>query len=63
MYLKHLFINLISLILFIHIAYSKDSIIYSDYLSTDKNNNILVKGNVRILHEEEILKTDSLFID
>ena len=63
MYLKHLFINIISVILFIHIAYSKDSIIYSDFLSTDKNNNIIAKGNVRILHDEEILKTDNLFID
>ena len=63
MYKKYIFINLLSIILFIHIAYSKDSIIYSDYLHTDKDKNVTAKGNVKILTGEEILITDSLYID
>jgi len=63
MYIRSIFINLISIILFIHIAYSKDSIIYSDYLSTDENKNIIAKGNVKILHGDQILTTDNLYID
>tara|TARA_Y100000590_G_scaffold26352_1_gene29708 strand:+ start:2574 stop:4751 length:2178 start_codon:yes stop_codon:yes gene_type:complete len=63
MYKKLLIINLISFILFIHLAYSRDSIIYADYISTDTNENIIIKGNVRIVNGDELLKTEKLYID
>ena len=63
MYKKLLIINLISFILFIHLAYSRDSIIYADYISTDTNENVIIKGNVRIVNGDELLKTEKLYID
>ena len=47
----------------IHTAYSQESMIYADYLSTDEFNNIDAKGNVKIIHNDEIISSDNIYID
>ena len=63
MYLLIILINIISLFLYIHISYSADSIIYADKIETDKYQNVIAKGNVKIINVDEILTTNELYID
>ncbi len=63
MYLKILIINFLSLLFFIHLSYSQDSIIYSDFIKTDEKNNIQAKGGVKIINGNQILETENVYID
>ena len=63
MYFHIILINIISLFLYIHISHSADSIIYADKIETDKYQNIIAKGNVKVINVDEILTTNELYID
>ena len=58
MNIKILFINILSLFLFIHLSFSKDSLISADKITTDENNNVTAEGNVKIIYGEEIMKSN-----
>ena len=63
-----MFKNIITIIILLlivtsKVVTSKDSIIYSDYISKDKNNNIEAKGQVKIIDDDQILTSESIYID
>tara|TARA_Y100000590_G_scaffold469602_1_gene658580 strand:+ start:7927 stop:10086 length:2160 start_codon:yes stop_codon:yes gene_type:complete len=62
-YFKLIFLIYIFIFSNINFALSKKSLIYADNLTTDDKNNIIGKGNVKIIHGEEIIVSDEIFID